>query len=206
MDAPALAYKSVAPCCRAVCCLHRQKFKGGNNPRNCAFPGGSIGLMRGSLGPPESTTQTVSRSVQPFWSTRSKVSNGQTDHATTVATGHSLCTQCSLIIYTQRLKQHSLGVGVSNKQIRFPIEIVECQLIRLTDECWLTVAKSWFGNSNGWAFKVQRELPLFWTYPKFLITRCRIGERKPTCQNKVWFVQSFWYNTGLWHNMHTAPA
>jgi len=37
-------------------------------PQNCPFPYGDQGphLIHGSLGPPKSTTQTASRSVQPF--------------------------------------------------------------------------------------------------------------------------------------------
>jgi len=38
----------------------------------------------------------------------------------------------------------------------------------------------------------------FWKYPNFLITQCGSCDRKPPCQKSGRFVQSFWYNTGLW--------
>ena len=31
--------------------------------------------------------------------------------------------------------------------------------------------------------KSQREVPLFWRYSNFLVTQCRVGGRKPPCQN-----------------------
>jgi len=65
-------------------CLH---FTMGHpfSPQNCPFPWGDLdpNLIHGSLGPPESSFQTASRSVQPFlygllvWQT-----DRPTDHAT----------------------------------------------------------------------------------------------------------------------------
>jgi len=39
-------------------------------------------LMHGSLGPPESSTETASQSVQPFFSGLTSVTDQQTDHGT----------------------------------------------------------------------------------------------------------------------------
>jgi len=56
--------------CRCgVCCSHSlMRFNNGSNPPNCPFPSGILASHRihGFLGPPESTTQTGSRAVQPF--------------------------------------------------------------------------------------------------------------------------------------------
>jgi len=53
-----------------VCCLHSLLHfnGGGTTPQIAPFPSGDTGLhlLHGSLVPPESKTQTASRSVQPF--------------------------------------------------------------------------------------------------------------------------------------------
>ena len=53
-------------------------------PQNCPFPWGDVDphVIHGSLCPPESTTQTASRSVQPFFAELTSV----TDHATQLVT------------------------------------------------------------------------------------------------------------------------
>jgi len=59
------------------------------SPQNCPFPLGNLDthLIHGSLGPPESTTQTASRSVQPFLQgSRSRQTHRPTDHATSSVT------------------------------------------------------------------------------------------------------------------------
>ena len=55
----------------------------------------------------------------------------------------------SVVIYTQRLKQQSLGAGVSTKQIclRLPAESIDCE-VGPTDICWQTVPESWSGGSE----------------------------------------------------------
>jgi len=67
-------------------------IKGWDMPlQNFPFPGGDWGpnLIHGSLGPPESTTQTASQSVQPFCRAHGCVqqTHTETDHATSIARG-----------------------------------------------------------------------------------------------------------------------
>jgi len=52
--------------------------------------------------------------------------------------------------------------------------------------------------SPEFGIKIEREVPLLLEIPNFLITQCRIGGRKPPCQNPARFVQSFRHNVGLW--------
>jgi len=66
-------------------CLYILQWDAHSPPKLCPFPWGNLDhhLIHGSPGPPESSTQTAARSVQPFlqgslvWQT-----NRQTDHAT----------------------------------------------------------------------------------------------------------------------------
>jgi len=70
-------------------------------PQNCHFPN----LKNVSLGPPESTPQTASQSVQPFYHSW-RLRPTDTDHTTSVTIGRILC-------FAQRCKQryHTLSTG-----------------------------------------------------------------------------------------------
>ena len=82
-------------------------------------------MVQGSFGLPESTSQTASRSVQPFLHVspmcqqRDRQTYTQTDHATTVATGHILCTawHWGLIINNARTcsRRYKTQDGTVNK-------------------------------------------------------------------------------------------
>jgi len=62
-------------------------------PQNLPFPWGiwTPHLIRGSLVPPESTTQTASRSVQLFFTGLTSVTDRLTDHATRSVTIDCIC-------------------------------------------------------------------------------------------------------------------
>ena len=60
-------------------------------PKKLPFPmgGSEPNLTHGFLGPPEYSTQTASRSVEPFFAGLTSVTDRSTDHATqSVITGH----------------------------------------------------------------------------------------------------------------------
>jgi len=71
-------------------------------PQNCHFPH----LKNVSLGPPESTPQTASQSVQPFYHSW-RLRPTDTDHTTSVTIGRILC-------FAQRCKFCSLVKSVEN--------------------------------------------------------------------------------------------
>jgi len=69
-------------------------------PQNCPLPMGGSGpnLIHGSFGPPESSTQTASRSVKPFLSGLTSVTDRPTDNTTRSVTIGRIYVRCGLII------------------------------------------------------------------------------------------------------------
>ena len=58
--------------------------------------------------------------------------------------------------------------------------------------------QNFFPKSGVWDKVPEESTLIFGDTDISLKTHCRTGGRKPPCQKPARFIQSFWYNTGLW--------